>query len=55
MLTLQETGSVPDSINRPNIEFIALIIFYYKHLGRGFEPHRCHCVMVLEQDTFILA
>ena len=23
--------------------------------GRGFEPHRPHCVVVLEQDTFILA
>ena len=23
--------------------------------GRGFEPHQCHCVVVLEQDTFILA
>ena len=23
--------------------------------GRGFEPHRGHCVVVLEQDTFILA
>ena len=23
--------------------------------GSGFEPHRCHCVVVLEQDTFILA
>ena len=23
--------------------------------GRGFEPHRCHSVVVLEQDTFILA
>ena len=22
---------------------------------RGFEPHRRHCVVVLEQDTFILA
>ena len=22
---------------------------------RGFEPHRGHCVVVLEQDTFILA
>ena len=22
---------------------------------RGFEPHRCHCVVVLGQDTFILA
>ena len=23
--------------------------------GSGFEPHRRHCVVVLEQDTFILA
>ena len=23
--------------------------------GRGFEPHQCHCVVVLEQDTLILA
>ena len=23
--------------------------------GRGFKPHRPHCVVVLEQDTFILA
>ena len=23
--------------------------------GRGFEPHWHHCVVVLEQDTFILA
>ena len=23
--------------------------------GRGFEPHRCYCVVVHEQDTFILA
>ena len=23
--------------------------------GRGFEPYRGHCVVVLEQDTFILA
>ena len=23
--------------------------------SRGFEPHRRHCIVVLEQDTFILA
>ena len=23
--------------------------------GRGYKPHRRHCVVVLEQDTFILA
>ena len=22
--------------------------------GRGFNPQRCHCIVVLEQDTFIL-
>ena len=22
---------------------------------RGFEPHRRHCIVVFEQDTFILA
>ena len=27
---------------------------YFKK-GSGFEPHRRHCVVVLEQDTFILA
>ena len=23
--------------------------------GRGFKPHQRHCVVVLEQDSFILA
>ena len=23
--------------------------------GRGFKPHRRHCIVVFEQDTFILA
>ena len=23
--------------------------------GSGFEPHQRHCIVVLEQDTFILA
>ena len=27
----------------------------WKPKGRGFEPHRRHCVVVLEPDTFILA
>ena len=26
-----------------------------KARGRGVEPHRRHCVVVLEQDTFILS
>ena len=30
-------------------------VFDSRPRGRGFEPHRRHCVVVLEQDTFILA
>ena len=30
-------------------------VFDSKPRGRGFEPHQRHCVVVLEQDTFILA
>ena len=26
-----------------------------RNRGQGFEPHRRHCVVVLEQDLFILA
>ena len=30
-------------------------VFDSRPKGSGFEPHRRHCVVVLEQDTFILA
>ena len=30
-------------------------VFDSRQRGRRFEPRRRHCVMVLEQDTFILA
>ena len=30
-------------------------VFDSRPKGRGFEPHRRHGVVVLEQDTFILA
>ena len=30
-------------------------VFDSRPKGRGLEPHRRHCVVVLEQDTFILA
>ena len=30
-------------------------VLNWRPRGRGFEPHRRHCVVVLEQDTFILA
>ena len=37
----ERSGSVVECLTRPR--------------GRGFKPHRRHCVVVLEQDTFILA
>ena len=30
-------------------------VFDSRRRDRGFEPHRHHCVVALEQDTFILA
>ena len=30
-------------------------VFDSRLRGRGFEPHQRHCMVVLEQDTFILA
>ena len=30
-------------------------VFDSRPRGHGFEPHRGHCVVVFEQDTFILA
>ena len=32
-----------------------VVEFLSRPRGRGFEPHRPHCVLVPEQDTFILA
>ena len=31
------------------------ILFDFSKKKEVFEPHRRHCVVVLEQDTFILA
>ena len=31
------------------------VVEYSRPRGHGFEPHRRHCVVVLEQDKFILA
>ena len=46
-------------LNIVNIFFV-IILSHSKGLdsrpkGRGFEPHRRHYVVVIEQDTFILA
>ena len=36
-------------------DLCTLTYFDSRPSGRGFEPYRRHCVVVLEQDTFILA
>ena len=43
--------------NKPNegVQWLSGRVLDSRPKGRGFEPHRRHCVVVLEQDTFILA
>ena len=36
-------------------QWLSGIVLDSRLKGSGFEPHRRHCVVVLEQDTFILA
>ena len=52
---------VKNPIGRPNIisfsmgaQWLSGRVLDSRPNGRGFEPHRRHCVVVLEQDTFIL-
>ena len=41
--------------NREGAQWLSGRVLDSRPKGRGFEPHRRHCVVVLEQDTFILA
>ena len=36
-------------------QWLSGIVLDSRPKGRGFKPHQCLCVVVLEQDTFILA
>ena len=40
---------------KPGAQWLSGRVLDSRPKGRGFEPHRRHCVVVLEQDTFILA
>ena len=55
----QETGSPSDSSGKPinfeGAQWLSGRVLDSRSRGRGFEPHRRHCVVVLEKDTFILA
>ena len=45
-------------LSQPNIkgaQWLSGRVLDSRLMGRGFEPHRRHCIVVLEQDTFILA
>ena len=37
------------------VQWLSVRVVDSKRRGRRFEPHWHHCVVVLEQDTFILA
>ena len=39
----------------PGAQWLSGSVLDSRQRGRGFEPHRRHCVVVLKQDTFILA
>ena len=37
------------------VQWLSGRVLDWRPMGRGFEHYRRHCVVVLEQDTFILA
>ena len=54
-LALSETPKTGFLTTRPmGAQWLSGRVFNSRPKGRGFEPHRRHCVVVLEQDTFIL-
>ena len=42
-------------IMRKGAQWLSRRVLDLRPKGHGFEPHRRHCVVVLEQDTFILS
>ena len=68
MLRVKQSAQSKQAILSYNVNFIQIFLCFSfgaqwlsgrvldsRPRGRGFEPHRRHCVVVLEQDTFILA
>ena len=49
------TGSSELTIVKMGAHWLSGRVLDSRPRGRGFEPHRGHCVVVLEQDTFIPA
>ena len=48
-------GAETVTIEKMGAQWLSVKVLDSKPRGRGFEPHGHHCVVVLEQDTFILA
>ena len=46
---------IANVINGQGAQWLSGRVLNSRPKGRGFEPHRRHCFVVLEQDTFILA
>ena len=44
-----------DTLTSSGVQGLSGRVLDSRPRGRGFEPHRRHCVVVLDQDTFILA
>ena len=54
-LSLGNTYSYKTACRYKGAQWLSGRVLDSRPKGRGFEPHRRHCVVVLEQDTFILA
>ena len=47
-------GTETVTIKKIGAQWLSGRVHDSKPRGRGFEHHRCHCVVVLEQDIFLL-
>ena len=50
-----QTTFIMETNNMMGVQWLSGRVLDSRPRGCGFEPHRCHCIVVLEQDTFFLA
>ena len=53
--TIEYDQNILQSHTAEGAQWLSGRVLDSRQSGRGFEPHRRHCVVVLEQDTLILA
>ena len=51
----ESTGDINTMLLKLGAQWLSGRVFDSRPRGRGFEPHRHHCVVVLERDTLFLA